>query len=332
MSQFFRKLLTLSALFALQVSPIQADQCCPTDECFDPCGGWSVGADFLFWNVCKDNPQYGVTIDTSVTNLTAAEPHYAPMGWEPGFRLYAGKENVYCGWDMCASYTYLWASGSDHVESGTNVALISSNGSDPNSTLGEIDARNTLTYQTFDVLLGYEFCFCKCQKIKPFFGIQGVKIRQGLVQRNQTVAIGNFTDLSWISDYKALGLELGALYNYDLECGLGLFTRAGVSFVAGCNDVEREESFFVSDTFIGAREYSDDKGLCTPGVHLQVGLSYDKCWCDRDFTFRIGYEFTDWWNVAQIRQYGIAGQQTTTSSTGGNLMMHGLFVGMGVGF
>ncbi len=319
------------ALVSMQAAHIQADNCCPQDECFDPCGGWSVGADFLYWNICKDNPDYAATLVSS-TNELEATYQYAPIGWEPGFRVFLGKENVFCGWDFYASYTRVSADGDTKGLDDTNSTLVNTIGL-TQKPAEAIAAQNNLTYQTFDVLLGYEFCFCKCQRIRPFFGIQGVKIKQQYAQVEilQSSPTLSLNAVGWQSDYKALGLELGTVYSYDLDCGVGLFTKTAVSFVAGNDDselvdlVNNGSSIFVNDLI-------DDRGLCTPGLQLQVGLTYEKCWCGWDFGFRVGYEFQNWWNVPLVRRYPASGLPTSTHSTGGNLMMHGLFLGANVGF
>ncbi len=324
-----RVLSAALAVVFLQCALVQADDCCPTNECFDPCGGWNVGVDFLYWNVCKNNPNYAVTIETGVVDVLDNTYHYATYGWEPGFRVYAGKENVFCGWDLSASYTYMYASGHDRVEN-ENTTFVVTTGIFQNN-VAAATAKNTLNYQTFEVLLGYDYCFCQCQTIKPFFGIQGVRLEQNFDQLSEFFQAPTINKVIWNSDYKALGLELGSIYSYNLDCGLGLFTRASVSFVAGTSDdlVFEETSGGVS---IFRRDIKSETSLCTPGMHLQLGLNYDHCWCERVFNFHIGYEFTNWWNVAQIREYAVPVFFASTSGNDGHLMMHGLFLGMDVGF
>ncbi len=329
MNSFKSSFLALLALFSVHASSLSADDCCPTSECFDPCGGWSVGVDFLYWNVCKNNPDYAVTIQTGVVDDLDFTYHFAGYGWEPGFRVYAGKENVFCGWDLAASYSYIYASGQDRVDN-ENMTIVVTTG----VFLGDVaavTAKNSLNYQTFEVLMGYDYCFCQCQTIKPFFGIQGLRLEQNFDQFSEFLQAPNNNKVIWNSDYKALGLELGSLYSYNLDCGVGLFTRASASLVAGTNDGVLFEETSQGMT-VTTEEFKLETGLCTPGMHLQVGLNYDHCWCEKELSFHVGYEFTHWWNVGQAPRFADRNIPSSTNLNNGHLMMHGLFVGMDVGF
>ncbi len=326
--------LGLLSIFTLMTAQVQAEyhyansDCC--DECFDPCGGWSFGADFLYWKACRGNLLYGTSNVQVDSNTTAVTDHYVDMGWNPGFRLRLGKENVYCGWDLTVSYTDYYATGHERVELASPiVGLGSTYFFQPLNSLTAIEAKNTLNYQTFDVLMHYECCICQGHLFTPFFGLQGVKIKQGLDARNETAAESQ--TVSWTSDYKALGLEFGSSYKYAFECGLNFCTKAGVSLVAGNNDVKNIQ-FTDGVSTDTTQTFRSDSGLCTPGLNLQVLFCYDKCWCDRIFTFHVGYEFQEWWNVAQARRFPSPGNFTTTSASGESLMMHGLVLGMDVGF
>ncbi len=328
--------LSLLAAFTMVTAQASAATCCPETDCFsccdvgDMCGGWSVGIDFLYWHACKNNPDFAVVIDDNNPPVTTTTYKYANTGWDPGFRIRLGKENVYCGWDLSASYTFFRSNGSNFVEAGNNT-LVNTVGFTSDS-LFDINAKNSLQYQDFDVLMGYEYCFCECQSVKPFFGIQGVRIQQNFD------SLAHLTDdefpietIAWESTYKALGLELGTMYQYSLQCGLGLFTKASLSLVAGNNDYQDIEQ--IDDgSAIESLEFTGNPGYCSPGMHVQVGFSFEKCWCDRVFSFHAGYEFQDWWNIPQVRQHPLPGGNVTTSGSIGNLMMHGLFVGMDIGF
>ena len=72
-----------------------------------------------------------------------------------------------------------------------------------------------------------------------------------------------------------------------------------------------------------------------PGGHLMTGLSYEREFCGKVLRARVGYEFVQWWNVPRIRRFWSEDEAdiaVSTASLGSSLGLHGLFLGLDVGF
>jgi len=328
--------------------PYECDPCPsdPSDRC-DMCGGFEAGIDFIFWQACFNNLDYAIKFDTDPNaggNVTARSKYqYLEHCFDPGFRVYAKKLDVWCGWDLSGSYTYYWSKAKNKVTQVSPEAIFSTlnhGGFDlSGNTITEIEAAHCVRYQSFDVLFHYDLnCFGPCHSLTPFWGIEGVKLEQEIISN----ADGQFSgqeatyDVAWDSELLALGLKLGTDYFYKLRCGLSWFTRASFTVLAGrnrgANNQIRAAGTGPTITDLTFKTCDD---VCVPGFHLMTGLSYEKEWCGKTLRARIGYEFLDWWNVPQIRRFTRAGDEIGVSTHGpndSNLGLHGLFVGVGLGY
>jgi len=334
------------------------DPCCqpcnPCDPCADPCDpccglncrGFEVGVDFIFWQSCFNNLDYAILFDTNPNAAgdvdASGKYRYLSHDFDPGFRVRAKKTDLFCNWDVSGSYTYYWSKAKNETrpvapEEAYSTINHGSINLDP-GTITLIEASHNVRYQSFDVLFHYELNCCgPCQTLTPFWGIEGIKLEQDLF--STTTGTVNTADVSfnlnWDSELLALGLKLGTDYEYDLMCGLGWFTRASVTILAGQNETTNTQIRTVQPTpTITNIAFKTCEDICVPGFHLMAGLTYEKqCGCF-NMKARIGYEFLDWWNIPQIRRFTAAEEDIgiSTGSSGSNVGFHGLFAGLDVGY
>jgi len=319
---------------------------CPDycDPCGFSCGGFEVGADFIFWQSCFNNLDYAILFDSdpNASGDVAASGNYQYLShdFEPGFRVRAKKLDLFCRWDVSGSYTYYWSKAKNSV-SPVDPQTLFSTLNHGGINIGEnslIEASHNVRYQSFDVLFHYELNCCgPCQTLTPFWGIEGIKLEQDLFSNTTGTSSGSDADfsLNWDSELLALGIKLGTDYEYDLMCGLGLFTRASVTVLAGQNETTNTQIRTVQPTpTVTNIAFETREDVCVPGFHLTVGLTYEKqCGCF-NLKARVGYEFLDWWNIPQIRRFVAAGEDIgiSTGSSGSNVGFHGLFAGVDVGY
>ncbi len=338
---------SLSPTFGYGQALYESDPCCPKlcNPCVCWCSGFEVGADFIYWKPCLNDLDYAIKFDTDPnTSNTTSKGSYENLdhGFEPGFRVYGLKKDILCGWDVWGSYTWLWAKTSESVVLPVPSGMIFSTLDHAGLDIGgmtQIDANHTFRYQSFDVLFRYEFkCFGPCNSLIPFWGIEGIKINQD----TDSFAVGEFVEdaatykVRWDSEVLALGLKIGTEYRYTICNGIKWFTNASLSVVGGNNDTVNTQrrvttGSFPTDVKVTFKDCTD---ICIPGCHLMAGLSYEKDWCGMVLRARIGYEFLEWWNVPRIRRFFDSGDEigVSTGSLGSNLALHGLFVGLDVGF
>jgi hypothetical protein len=322
--------------------------CPPCDPCPRWFSGIEVGADFIYWKPCINDLDYAITFTSDPSGApVTAYGQYKLLNhcYEPGFRVHAAKSNVWCGWDISASYTWIWSKDSDSTIPPLPDGMVFStlNNGALNLQAGSItliDASHSVRYQSFDVLFHHEYnCFGPCNLLIPYWGIEGIKIDQEI--HSETVGaflqeLATF-NVDWDSEVLALGLKLGTEYQYTIKPCLKWFTNASFSIVAGNNDTTNRQIRTVDSTvpLDADIKFKDCSGICIPGCHLMTGLSYEQDFCGMLLRARIGYEFLEWWNVPKIRRYFSADLDdigVSTASLGSSLGFHGLFVGLDVGF
>ncbi|MCB1149461.1 MAG: hypothetical protein KDK48_04785, partial [Chlamydiia bacterium] len=275
--------LFASCLIGLSASAQAADNCNPCCKNWsDMCGGFTVGADFLLWKACVNDLDYGIVFDGNpeltfppTVNATPVPGSYQYVGlnWEPGFRVRIGKEDLWCGWDLGASYTWYEASkghGSTVADGQFGFDTLFHGGFNNVEDIETLQAKYSLHYQSFDILLGYKWCINPCSILHPFFGIEGLKIKQDI----QTLTANDDTPpdtqaIDWESDYRAIGLKAGTDYHYTICDGLSLFSLASVSLLAGKNDQENRQLFTDQGSVVLVSDinYISNDCFCMPGLH-----------------------------------------------------------------
>jgi hypothetical protein len=329
---------------------VQAIDCCNpcNNSWMDKCGGFTVGADFLLWKACVNDLDYGLVFDGDPSATFPPSINGAPVpgsyqyvgpGWEPGVRVRIGKDNIWCGADVVASYTWYQAK-TGHVspvgDGQFGYDSLFHGGFNDLTDLDSLEGKYGIRYQSFDVLVGYNWYINPCSVIHPFFGVEGLKLRQDINTKSTSNQQPDaFQSVAWNSDYRAIGLKAGTDYHYTICDGLSLFSLVSISLLAGKNDQVNRQNLTLDDespeSYI---EYTSNDCFCMPGLHLQVGVEYAKCFCGTEFSFRLGYEFLDWWNTARPRRFFDPGDDIAiaTPVAGSNITLHGLFVGFDVGF
>ncbi|GEM_PF-579572 len=346
MTNATRFLFGFLVAFIVQVGTVYGGTCgCLTDCClFDDL---EVGVDVLYWHACKTGQDYAAYVqeENGVTDVDYLSVEYR---WDPGFRIHlASPLGCHCDYQLMAHYTYFWTRQSDSADccgDSPTTLYLESLYNPSGFPVGQLMSINTLHYQTVDLLVGRQFSLCEGHCINTFFGLQGLRLEQNIDSRVPDCNLLCEIAL-WNSDYKALGFELGTDYRLSWMCGLDWIVRGAFSVVAGYQESEAYiETFVNQEEFFAFCDIISDYPLCTPGVHLQTGLSYKICYCGRHIDLHLGYEFINWWNLPQIRKLwqenifdGTAGAVTgagggSTSDNGSNLMLHGLYGGIRVGF
>lgn len=334
------KFLTLLASSMLVFTFSFADNCCPSDPCCpdtDWCGGWSVGAEFLWWTSCVNDLDYAALNDHDSTTTGVLKYKYVDHDWSPGFRVNAIKSGVFCGWDLMVSYTY-WrdsSKGKTEAASGERVFSTWFHGG-YNFEQGKVTAKHKLKYQTVDVLLAYDCMICDCHHLKPFWGFQWVNIDQSADSHlygsgQESTHSGSF---GWDSDFNAYGLKIGTEYSFAFCENFELYTMASGTIAVADLDSHSHHVRTVSSSNTADLKFKNDECVFAPGYHLGVGLRYETCYCDWDIKANIGYEFIEWRNVPNIRRFtdDVNDLAIATSATGSTIGFHGLVAGLSFSF
>lgn len=324
--------------------------CGPCEPC-NPCGpcDWNfcdmefdIGVDFLWWKPCIDDLEFAAVIQHPGSDSRNQRIHYhnVDLDWEPGVRIWAFFPNFYCDWALGASYTFIEPNSSttvhhrNHVTSplvhiGVEETEVTTSTSELwDKAKGDFD----LTYHEWDIGVAYDISCNQCHKFMPFIGIAGIVLDQDLkVTLHEN---GDKDHIKWESDYWGVGLRAGSCYKYRINECFSFIAKAHATILAGSVDSNNKQLQFAEDV----RIKDDETCHVVPGYHIGAGFEYDTCWCNWDFSARVGYEFLVWHNVPNHRVFtnseehhdGLASHATSASVR--TLAFHGLFAGLGVSF
>lgn len=358
-----RKLVTAMIAVSSLSFAGQYDCCNPCPQPCDPCdscfGGFDVGADFLYWKPCVDDLDYAaVSTSGTVGDATGTLVDYRGIcpEWEPGFRVWVGKSDVLCGWDIAASFTWMKSDDKAAFET-SDLSIYSTLGHAAllgDTTVGAVDIAGNLfnvaaaewdsKFYAWDVLFAHPLDCCgPCFEFVPFFGVSGIYLTQEF-----NSAFANTLDTAdtatalfatnWESKYWGVGLKFGSDFNYHFNDCLSLFALGSAEILAGeaTTGYNRQVLTLGDDTVVAAQFNDNDCCLLVPGYHIAAGFRYASDWCGTDFGIRIGYEFLKYYNVPNARTF--MGDQFATQaalSTSANTRtfgFHGLLVGADVSF
>lgn len=343
-------------LLAMAPNFVNADSC--YDPCCDPCsfGGFDVGVDFLYWKPCVGNLDYAVVRHADSVNGTTPIVTTSKAGfktlcldWEPGFRIRAGKDDVWCNWRLEGSYT--WLSLDDHAstrKSETDIYVASplfhpqfnTDGFGPAfDDLQEIKGHYDATYQTWDVLLSYDIACNRCHNFQPFFGVEGLIFNQEFKVAGLEFPDDGSVDAiyaSWKSDFFGVGLKIGTAYEFQMFDCLKFYGKASGTITVGNHDGEyRAAEIDASGNKLRGSVNDDDCCQFVPGCNLALGFLYETCMCGYDLAVKAGWEFTQWYNVSNARIFSNGNEDEefySPSSHYTNPGFQGLVVGVDLSF
>lgn len=325
------------------------DPCDPCDSNFCDCS-FDFGVDFIYWKPCIDDMDYAARVSTegAVPEFTKIKYHSVCPDWEPGVRFFVGMPEFWCEWDLGFSYTWIESRDSDRTRfSETPTALIGITSPMAHMNLlegvatlyNDVKGSWRLRYNEWDLLLSYDISCKPCHEFRPFFGLAGLYIDQKykVTLRNDVTTPIEHT-VKWNSDYWGIGLRAGTHYAYEICDGASLFARADATLLAGEANNKNKQDFDNNSTPTAANNFKftdDDCCRFVPGVHIQTGFEWDSCWCDTDYSLRLGWEFVHWHNVPKHRSFtgDDSGLEISHSgSTTRNIAFHGLLAGFAMSF
>lgn len=347
--KFFTKTMALAftaAVFLAAPGSVKAVYCASNDACYDPCEGatFSFGADFLWLKPCVLNMDYAAAssvVDLDPGTATTIDYHNLKTKWEPGVRVYFGMPDFYYDWNMKGSWTYFKAHDTE-TQIGANLLapflsplLIEEAG----GSFTTISADWSLEYHEFDFVFSVPFEFCHNHFLEPFFGANGLLIRQHLdIDMTNAVLSDAQGVTEWHSHSWGAGLIMGTHYEFYIDDGFKFHSKASASLLAGRStrgDNSQELTIIDEAPIVFSLDANDDKKDCEffPGLHIQTGLSYEGDMCGVQYGIHVGYEFKHWWNLPSARRFtgGDHEEDVAAHSSGDtttHLGMHGLYAGL----
>lgn len=302
---------------------LKANEC---GSCFD---GVCIGAEFLYWQPCLSNNDVALVFDSDPLE-SSGRFEFIPNDWEPGVRVYLGKDNFWCGWNIWASYTYLKTNGSKDLTPPPNGALISdflfgNAGNDialfAYSFVDFIHQRQTIEYQTYEILFSHwKFETCYCLTLMPYFGVEGLLLDQTL--EFATASGANTLNADITLDYHGVGLKTGLDFHFPLWKCFSFIVNTSLSMTYGNKKWELTGIGQTNDTSATPLNQNIKAKECVfiPGFDIKLGLNFATCRCGKEIGVIAGWEYLQKHNVPQINRYGTIDDTLT-------LGFQGLFAG-----
>jgi hypothetical protein len=317
----WKKWMVALATFAVttQVTPASADRydnCCPSSDCgfsfcdMDPCDGWSIYVDWLYWRTRKCDLDYAVSgslVDFGpVDDILAVDSvHSVHPSWDSGVRF--GVLKSLGDMDVGIHYTYFQSKDSNSATPGGDFILLptlfNSFGLLPATASGTYD----VTLHQVDVEAGYHLEVSDCLAGRMFTGFRYANIEQKNRHRASVVVddllglIGPAASLNRKVDMDFYGLYLGSKASYKMFDCLDFF--GGFSIGVGAAEFDRSLSTEVTlgpdgellPDFLTTSDLSDSCWKTVTVVDLNVGVTFPVCtFCCVDWAFSVGYEFHHW--------------------------------------
>lgn len=338
--------LALLSIGMLAFAPVSANQgsCDPCDSCetscWNPCdwdfcnfGGFEVGAEFLWWKPCVDDLDYAARVYETSDHTHVDYKGICP-DWDAGVRVTLGLPNFFCNWDVCASYTYFESNDCASIDEENEIVspLVHQGGLGSTLIYDEAHGSWDMTYHEWDILFAYDIACNPCHHFKPFFGVAGIVLDQGLTVKLQDSDTED--EIKWNSDFWGVGLRAGTCYTYKINDCISFYAKAHGTLLAGEADSTNHQDLDTS----GENIILKDAGCChfVPGYHIGAGFVYDTCVCNWNLSAKLGYEFLEWCNIPNHRGY--TGDNLTTeashatSASVRTLGFHGLVAGLALKF
>lgn len=308
--KIFKLALLGIALFACAPTGIQAqsyDACC--EPYYDPCcdtSGFYVGGEFLWLKPCVDELNY------AALRNSASDKNYkfksVCTDWEPGFRIYLGKSDCVCDWNFSGSYMYTNSCSSSSTERENNVLPTNSHPAffnpGPNNFFDRAKGNYEACYHEWDVLVSFDNSCNDCNQITHSFGVAGIVFDQELKSKLEEQVTPRVLSTRWSSDYWGVGFRIGTDYKKELCDGFNFFATGRASILVGEADCKTEFDSRDADE-LADHTFRDDEKIChvVPGYRIAAGFTYDSCYCNTNFSFRLGYEFLVWHNLPNKKTF-----------------------------
>lgn len=312
--------------------------------------GVVIGADYLYWSPCVSNMHFAAEGENPLSEeANHVKYHFIHNGWDSGYRVYLGKEDFFGCFDVLFSYTHFDAK-KDRDAFVEEVGLLSLTWPTPFEVpYGKYATSDwKLDFDRYQLTAGYTIEFGKgcCLCLSPHAGVDYASICQDRTDTmNNDVPSGEGESLvtptivSTIDrslDYNGIGPLVGMGYCFEFCEGLSTFGNASLSVLVGEVNIKDLQVFRDAtdedEVIITNSQKYHDNCVCLPGIHLQIGLSYEGCVCNLNILFRAGYEYIQWINAPSYILYNQEIPGTISGLNHNSITLEGFFGGLSVSF
>lgn len=303
------------------------------------CWGMFVFVDPLLWQAHENGLGLGIRT-TNNPNLfnSSGESRVRNLhfDWDWGFRLGAGLNWDYDGWDTRLVWTRWHTSAHKHLVAGQNQSIYPE-WLNPNEFLAATAANATgnwkLHLNMLDLENGREFFVSKYLTIRPHVGLRSAWINQKFnvsyfnLENSPLLEPGATDHLKL--EYWGLGLRGGVDTQWGLGCGFSLFGNFAASLLQGYFKVDANEYSIDADGIRTINFQVDDFYHIGRGItDMSIGLRYDWVSCDECYHFGVegGWEHHMFWGQNQFMLFVDDGSPAKYVANHGDLSTQGYYI------
>jgi hypothetical protein len=253
--------------------------------------GFLAYAEFLNWQPHSLNTNFATVADP--VTLTPSSTQSLDMDRTNGFRLGLGYRFADSDCDLTWNFTSFFGHGEATLTSnGGAVGLLDPNSVYTNMAMDSIEAIDTFQLNVHDIELNWRNPLNDTVGFRATAAFRYAHLDEDFV--NNYVYLANTTgSVNMPITMDAEGFRLGAEFQWQSPWGFRLFGRTAESILIGSFRSERQES----DSLHGPlADVVEDSTKIVPVVEVAAGAT----WSQGPLAISVGYELSDWFNLAGI--------------------------------
>jgi hypothetical protein len=283
----------------------------------DGCDLWLEG-EALYMHATEDGLGFGIKSDSG--SLPDGHVKNLNYDWTWGFRVGAGYNLPYDGWDLFLNWTWFRS----HEDKGTgtdanSIIFTTVDASSPNSAsqFTKVEGHVEMHMNVVDLELGREFFVSKWLTLRPHAGLRGAWIHRHYEVEYKTPPGCSEVEDDFRNRYRGIGLRSGFDAQWGLGSGWSLFSQMAFSLLYGKHLLHfDEDSVNISCVATDAPNVYNRWLMVRAVTDLALGLRWDRLFFNDRYRIRLqaGWE--------QHMFFGFNKDMLLTSATA-----HGAFIG-----
>ncbi|HSX03761.1 MAG TPA: Lpg1974 family pore-forming outer membrane protein [Rhabdochlamydiaceae bacterium] len=274
-----------------------------------------VTADFIYWTAREDNLEFAMTESTAATSGGTAHPSKGRVfrpetRWRPGFKIGAGHDFCYDGWDIYAEYTWYRVSNTrNSITASSNQVILDAfwfvntpNNPAVNLFL-EADGRWRLDFNVVDFEVGRNFYVSPRLMLRPFCGLKGTWQKQKLKVDFENFFSSFATNVFSMNNRMKIwgvGILFGLDTSWHLSRSISLFANLAASALWEQFKVNRFDNEFIPTTNVNSSlvNVMDRFHNVRPVLEWMLGARWETWFsCDQyHFAAEAGWEEQVWFS------------------------------------
>ena len=296
-------------------SNLKADYHSDTCGCNTCCPGWYVAADYLNWQVERDDLAFGIFDPTGLGVPTAGAPVMSlDLGSQSGVRGSFGRRTPE-GWELGIAYTFLSADDAQtFAPGGGRVLAVQSTPATGLTTADSVSASSEFDYHVVDLEAAHWFHPTDAVSAQLLGGVRFATIDHALQARyNGGAFMNGQADVT--TNLDAFGGRFGGALHWTASEKFSVFAKTSLSVLKADTDARRHE-VNGGAVVINATRPTDQ---ILTAVDLSVGFRYHL----NGWSIAGGYEWTNWFNAVSPLEFSDSFNGGTLGPTARDLGLHG---------